>query len=71
MDTFVEIESQSRTSLVRLSRISLLELAEEEEGYSLTIYIAGEDSIRVEAEAGNEKAMQRLYGDLKAKLEAL
>ncbi len=71
MEKFVEIEFQNRTTLVKLSEITMLELAEEEEGYALTIYIAGEDSLRVEPEPGNEKMIQGLYNDLKAKLEAL
>jgi len=71
MGKFVEIEFQNKTTLVKLSEISMLELAEEELGYALTIYIAGEDSVKVEAESGNEKMVQGLYNDLKARLEAL
>jgi hypothetical protein len=71
MDKFVEIEFQNKTTLVKLSEITMLELAEEEEGYALTIYIAGEESVTVGAEPGNEKTVQALYNDLKARLEAL
>ena len=71
MGKFVEIEFQNKTTLVKLAQITMLELAEEEEGYALTIHIAGEDSVTVEAVPGNEKMVQGLYNDLKAKLEAL
>jgi len=71
MGKFVEIEFQNKTTLVKLSEITMLELAEEEEGYSLTIYISGEDSLKVEPDPGNEKMVQGLYNDLKARLEAL
>ena len=71
MGKFVEIEFQNKTTLVKLAQITMLELVEEDEGYALTIYIAGEDSVTVQAEAGNEKMVQGLYNDLKAKLEAL
>ena len=71
MGKFVEIEFQNKTALVKLSEITMLELVEENEGYALTIYISGEDSLTVEAESGNEKVVYGLYGDLKAKLEAL
>ena len=38
---------------------------------ALTIFVSNEDSVRVEAEQGNEKMVQDLYRELKAKLEAL
>ena len=71
MGKFVEIEFQNKTTLVKLSEITMLELVEEEEGYALKIYISGEDTVTVEAEPGNEKMVQGLYNDLRAKLEAL
>lgn len=68
---FVEIEFQNRTTLVKLSEIRMLELSEEGDLYTLTIFISAEDTVVVEAEAGNEKMVQNLYNDLRAKLEAL
>ncbi|HWY23736.1 MAG TPA: hypothetical protein VNX47_02390 [Nevskia sp.] len=68
---FVEIEFQNRTTLVKLSEIRMLELAEEGDLYTLTIFISSEDTVTVEAEAGNEKMVQDLYNELRAKLEAL
>jgi hypothetical protein len=68
---FVEIEFQNRTTLVKLSEIRMLELAEEGDLYTLTIFISNEDTVTVEAEAGNEKMVQDLYNELRAKLEAL
>ncbi|HZR35513.1 MAG TPA: hypothetical protein VFA75_09075 [Nevskia sp.] len=68
---FVEIEFQNRTTLVRLSEIRMLELAEDGDLYTLTLFISGEDTVVVEAEAGNEKMVQDLYSDLRAKLEGL
>ena len=71
MNKFVEIEFQNRTTLVKLSEIRMLELSEEGDLYTLTIFISAEDTVVVEAEAGNEKMVQNLYNDLRAKLEAL
>lgn len=71
MEQFVEIEFQNKTTLVKLSEIRLMELAEEEEGLSLTIYISGNDSVTVEAWEGNDKTVRDLYTSLKRKLEAL
>jgi hypothetical protein len=71
MGKFVEIEFQNKTTLVRLSEIRMLELAEEDDVLALTIFVSSEDSVRVEAEPGNEKMVQELYKELKAKLEAL
>lgn len=71
MNKFVEIEFQNRTTLVKLSEIRMLELAEDGDLYTLTIFISNEDTVTVEAEAGNEKMVQDLYNDLRAKLEAL
>ena len=71
MGKFVEIEFQNKTTLVKLSEIRMLELAEEEDVLALTIFVSNEDSVRVEAEQGNEKMVQDLYRELKAKLEAL
>jgi len=71
MGKFVEIEFQNKTALVKLSEITMLELAEEDGSYALTIYISGEESVTVEAESGNEKVVRSLYEDLKAKLTAL
>jgi hypothetical protein len=68
---FVEIEFQNRTTLVKLSEIKMLELAEDGDLYTLTIFLSNEDAVTVEAEAGNEKMVQDLYNDLRAKLEAL
>lgn len=68
---FVEIEFQNRTTLVKLSEIRMLELAEDGDLYTLTIFISNEDTVTVEAEAGNEKMVQDLYNSLRAKLEAL
>jgi hypothetical protein len=68
---FVEIEFQNRTTLVKLSEIKMLELAEDGDLYTLTIFLSSEDAVTVEAEAGNEKMVQDLYNDLRAKLEAL
>ncbi|MBV8063096.1 MAG: hypothetical protein JOY51_05845 [Nevskia sp.] len=68
---FIEIEFQNRTTLVKLSEIRMLELAEDGDLYTLTIFISNEDTVTVEAEAGNEKMVQDLYNDLRAKLEAL
>lgn len=68
---FVEIEFQNRTTLVKLSEIKMLELAEEGDLYTLTIFLSNEDAVTVEAEAGNEKMVQELYTELRAKLEAL
>lgn len=71
MGQFVEIEFQNKTTLVKLSEIRLMELAEEEEGLSLTIYISGSDSVTVEAWEGNDKTVRELYTNLRQKLEAL
>ncbi len=71
MGKFVEIEFQNKTTLIKLSEITMLELTEDDESYVLTVYISGEDSVKVEAEPGNEKTVQTLYQDLKAKLEAV
>ena len=68
---FVEIEFQNRTTLVKLSEIRMLELSEDGDLYTLTIFISAEDTVVVEAEAGNEKMVQNLYNDLRSKLEAL
>ena len=71
MGQFVEIEFQNKTTLVKLSEIRLMELAEEEEGLSLTLYISGGDSVTVEAWEGNDKTVRDLYTSLRQKLEAL
>jgi hypothetical protein len=71
MGKFVEIEFQNKTTLVKLSEIRMLELAEEDDVLALTIFVSNEDSVRVEAEEGNEKMVQELYKELKAKLESL
>jgi hypothetical protein len=71
MGKFVEIEFQNKTTLVKLSEIRLLELAEEEEGLVLTIYMSGDEHVTVEAEEGSDKVVRSLYASLRQKLEAL
>jgi hypothetical protein len=71
MDKFIEIEFENKTTLIKLSEILMLELVEEDEGSALTLYIVGGESVSVGAEPGNEKMVQGLYNDIKARLQAL
>jgi hypothetical protein len=71
MGKFVEIEFQNKTTLVKLCEIRLLELAEEEDGLVLTIYMNGDEHVTVEAEKGDDKVVRSLYASLRQKLEAL